>query len=175
MIDLITYICAELEKRDIDYMLSGSLAMSVYTIPRMTRDVDIVIMLDKENVESFSEIFKENFYFHRPSVEEEISRQGMFNVIDFKSGFKVDFIVLKSDLYRVTEFERKRRSIVLGVEAWIVSVEDLIISKIIWANQMFSNQQIMDIENLLENTDLDREYLSFWCKKLRLDTFNFIK
>jgi hypothetical protein len=33
----------------------------------------------------------------------------------------------------------------------------------------------MDIENLLENTDLDREYLSFWCKKLRLDTFNFIK
>jgi hypothetical protein len=63
----------------------------------------------------------------------------MFNVIDFKSGFKVDFTVLKSDLYRVTEFERKRRSIVLGVEAWIVSVEDLITSKIIWANQMFSN------------------------------------
>jgi hypothetical protein len=88
MEELLAYITSELEKRGIEYMVSGSFAMTAYTTPRFTRDIDIVIQLNTENLDSFSEIFKENFYFHKPSVEEEISRQGMFNIIDFKSGAK---------------------------------------------------------------------------------------
>ena len=174
MISLLRYVCKELEERGIEYMVSGSFAMTAYTTPRFTRDIDIVIQLNTENLDSFSEIFKENFYFHKPSVEEEISRQGMFNIIDFKSGAKVDFIILKHDIYRELEFTRKSRNVISDVEAWVVSLEDLVISKLIWANQMFSSQQIMDIEGLIDSPDLDREYVKLWCKKLRLDTFKLI-
>jgi len=34
-------------------MISGSIAMNLYAIPRLTRDVDIVIELEYEKVEAF--------------------------------------------------------------------------------------------------------------------------
>ena len=60
MEELIAYITTELEKRRIEYMVSGSLAMNAYASARMTRDIDIVIQLNIENIDSFSEIFKGN-------------------------------------------------------------------------------------------------------------------
>jgi hypothetical protein len=98
----------------------------------------------------------------------------MFNIIDFKSGAKVDFIIVKHDIYRELEFTRKNRSVIGDFEVWVVSLEDLVISKLIWANQMFSSQQVIDVENLIDNPNLDREYVKLWCKKLRLDTFRLI-
>ena len=39
-------VCARLDGADIAYMLTGSLAMSYYARPRMTRDIDLVIALE---------------------------------------------------------------------------------------------------------------------------------
>lgn len=46
-------------------MLSGSMAMNVYTTPRMTRDIDIVINLKLDDVAKFVNIFKTDFYLCR--------------------------------------------------------------------------------------------------------------
>jgi pyridoxine/pyridoxamine 5'-phosphate oxidase len=60
IIDLLKTVCTELEQKDIEYMLSGSLAMNVYTVPRMTRDIDIVINIKVSDIEKF----KEGFYIY---------------------------------------------------------------------------------------------------------------
>lgn len=91
MPDLLKEIVTALHERQIPDMLSGSLAMNAYTIPRMTRDIDIVIDLDVEQTDSFVEVFSKDFYVHRGSVEEEIRRRGIFNIIDHRSGYKIDF------------------------------------------------------------------------------------
>ncbi len=39
-------VCRRLDDAGIAYMLTGSLAMSYYARPRMTRDIDLVIALD---------------------------------------------------------------------------------------------------------------------------------
>ena len=39
-------LCARLDGAGIAYMLTGSLAMSFYARPRMTRDIDLVIALE---------------------------------------------------------------------------------------------------------------------------------
>ena len=39
-------LCSKLEGGGIGYMLTGSLAMSYYARPRMTRDIDIVVALE---------------------------------------------------------------------------------------------------------------------------------
>ena len=54
---LLIGMCQNLESQDIDYMLSGSLAMGFYTIPRLTRDIDIVIQLQQKDVEKFIPFF----------------------------------------------------------------------------------------------------------------------
>ena len=45
-------VCVKLEKLRIPYMVSGSMAMTYYTTPRMTRDIDIVIHLQSSDLDS---------------------------------------------------------------------------------------------------------------------------
>ncbi len=148
--------------------------MSLYTIPRFTRDIDLIIVLEEKDVDTLSRIFSKGFYFHRPSVEEEVRRKGFFNVIDEASGYKVDFVIRKQDLFRHTEFARRRRDMVYGVEAWVVTVEDLILSKLIWIQDYQSGQQIIDIEHLIADNNIDIEYVRHWLQQLHLNTFGLL-
>jgi len=169
---LLEKICTKLEQHNIPYMLSGSLAMLTYTTPRMTRDIDIVINIQSNDLDKFLDIFKEGYYINPPTVEIEIKRRGMFNVIDFESGFKIDFIVRKNTDFHVNEFNRRILSNAYGFQTWIVSIEDLVISKIKWIQELQSDTQINDINNLIRNPNVDMEYVKQWCKEMNLNTFN---
>jgi len=46
-------IFTTLAKYDVRYLLIGGLAMNLHGVPRMTMDVDLLITLDKENLEKF--------------------------------------------------------------------------------------------------------------------------
>ena len=50
---------------------------------------------------------------------------------------------------------------------WIVSKEDLILSKLDWARDSQSQRQLADVENLLATGD-DLNYLEIWSQKLNL-------
>ena len=54
----------------------------------------------------------------------------MFNVIDNSTGLKIDFVLRKPTEYRQIEFDRQIREVVFGFMAWVVTAEDLLISKI---------------------------------------------
>lgn len=174
MIDLLKDLTESLHKLNIPYMLSGSLAMNLYTVPRMTRDIDIVVHLQEKDVEKFIGAFKERFYCHPESVLEEVKRQGMFNLIDNATGYKVDFIVRKNSPYRKLEFDRKVKTNVFGFEAYVVSIEDLILSKLIWIQTLQSDKQLEDLNNLLKNPEIDFVYLKKWVENLSLHTFNLL-
>ncbi len=174
ILKLLEKVCKSIEKQGIPYMLSGSLAMNTYTVPRMTRDIDIIIGLKSSEVDKFAEIFKEGFYIYKEGIRDEVKRRGMFNVIDYESGHKIDFIVRKNSEFHINEFERRKKTGAFGFDLWIVSIEDLIISKLQWIQDIQSDTQLNDIKNLLENPIVDKEYLTEWIKKLNLDTFNLI-
>ncbi|QOI96652.1 MAG: nucleotidyl transferase AbiEii/AbiGii toxin family protein [Flammeovirgaceae bacterium] len=171
--DLYKEITTQLEARGIPYMVSGSIALLAYSTARVTRDIDVVIELDAASLDLFCEIFKDNFFIHRPSIEEEVQRRGMFNVIDNRSGFKIDFVLKKNSPYRKTEFERRVRKKLFGHEAWIVSAEDLILSKLIWIQDIQSDRHLEDLRNLLENP-VDHKYLRYWLMELQLNTFGVL-
>jgi len=170
--ELLKRVTQALEKHKIPYMLSGSLALNAYSIPRMSLDIDIVIELLEEHLNDFFEIFKNDYYIDKITVKEETKRHGMFNVIDHKTGFKVDFILKKETEYRNFEFARRRREPIADFQVWIVSPEDLIISKIDWIQQFQSDKQLSDIHNLLAIPGLEMNYIASWCKKLHLKTFD---
>ena len=172
--ELLKKICGALEHNNILYMLSGSIAMNVYTVPRMTRDLDFVVDLQIADLERFASIFREGYYIHEEGLEFEIQRRGMFNVIDYESGYKIDFIVRKNTEFHINEFSRRRRTSAFGLEFWVVSLEDLILAKLIWIQQVLSEIQMNDIQNLLQNETIDRDYLKEWIHRLNLKTFNLI-
>ena len=157
-LDILREISARLESAGIAFMLTGSVAMNYYAQPRMTRDIDLVIALETDEVDSFAHLFEDSYYLDRQAVRNAIARRTLFNLIHNESVIKVDFIVLKSDAYRQEEFSR-RQSISIGdFQTWIVSREDLILSKLWWARNSRSEMQLRDVRNLL-TPDCDQGYL----------------
>jgi len=76
------------EKQNIPYMLSGSVAMSLYTQPRFTRDYDFVVNLKSEHINKLLKNFAGDYYINDESVKDAISRKTIFNIIDLKVGIR---------------------------------------------------------------------------------------
>lgn len=156
-------------------MLSGSVAMSLYIVPRATRDFDFIVHLLPKNVDSFVENFQDGYYCDKESVEGAIKERGMFNIIDHGSGFKADFVILKDTAFRQKEFERRIKMDYYGRVIYVVSPEDLLISKLIWIQDLQSAVQMEDIKKLITIVNLDWNYVSQWITTLKLNTFNLLK
>ena len=174
ILDLLQRVCKLLDENNIPYMITGSIAMNIYTIPRMTRDIDIVVELSLDRVDEFTDMFPDS-YFNIDTIKDKIKRKGIFNIIDHTTGFKIDFIIRKDTEYFKLAFERRQRIKELDTELCVISLEDLIIAKIIWIQQNQSEKQIHDIESLLLNPDKDMNYITEWCNDLKLRTFNLLK
>jgi hypothetical protein len=93
----------------------------------------------------------------------------MFNMIHSALVVKVDCVVRKETEYRREEFARRRAVTVVGQRVFIVSPEDLILSRLDWAKESRSQMQLDDVRNLLRSVqDLDTEYLNRWVDRLGL-------
>jgi hypothetical protein len=163
-----------LEKIRIPYMLTGSVAFNLYAIPRSTRDIDMVAAIETGNVPPLIEAIRDRFYFKEESILEEIKRKGLFNIIDTESSFKIDIIIRNDEPYEIEKFNRSRKMEVDGFSVWIITLEDLIISKFQWIRQIDSDLQKNDIRLLLENPCIDMDYISKWVETLRLHTFGLL-
>lgn len=166
-LELLLDVTRRLEDAGLDYMLTGSMALNHYAQPRMTRDIDIVLALFLKDLETLPKIFGDDFYFSPEAARQAILNQSTFNVIHNDTLIKVDFMIRKRENYRLVEFERRQRITVQGSSLWIVSKEDLILSKLDWARDSQSQRQFADVENLLA-TGADMEYLKTWSQKLNL-------
>lgn len=165
--DILKDVSDKLEKLKLPFMLTGSLAMSHYTEPRMTRDLDIVIQIPSSAINSFCAEFNKDYYLTEEAISDAVKTMFIFNIIHLQSNVKVDFIVRKNSEFRLNEFERRIKISFGEFETWIVSKEDLIISKIEWIKMSDSDLQKRDVKNLLKS-GYDADYLLYWLKRLDL-------
>lgn len=157
-LDVLRDVSLRLDGQGIEFMLTGSLAMNYYAQPRMTRDIDLVVALSETQTEAFVRLFESDYYLDKKHIANAISQRRMFNLIHNETVIKVDFVVLKSDSYRQEEFARRMAITLSNFQTWIVSREDLVLSKLVWAKDSKSEMQRRDIRNLL-TPECDMTYL----------------
>jgi hypothetical protein len=174
MMDFLKILVNYFESYQINYMLSESVAMSLYTLPRFTRDFDFVVHLQPGNVKSLVSHFKEGYYCDEDAIREAILHKSMFNIIDHKSSYKADFIILKNEPYRLVEFERRQLIDFMDMKIYVVSPEDLLLSKLAWVQESKSSLQFEDIRLLSKLDNLDNRYIAKWVTTLKLNTFNLL-
>lgn len=161
--DLIKELVKRLDTAGIPYMFTGSIAANFYTVPRMTRDIDIVIELKGDDADKLHSLFEKDFYADKDMILEAIRKEGMFNIIHYQSVFKIDFILRKNNSYRIEEFKRRKKITFEDAELYITSPEDLILSKLYWAKESMSELQLNDVRNLLKSVrEVDEDYLKQW-------------
>ncbi|HXS69508.1 MAG TPA: hypothetical protein VN761_11740 [Candidatus Polarisedimenticolia bacterium] len=160
-LDIVRDVSKRLDGAGIGYMLTGSIAMNYYAEPRMTRDIDIVVELLRADAGRIVQLFSSDYYVSREAVESSIEHQSLFNLIHNETILKVDCIVRKQTDFRLNEFRRRQRIKLRDFETWIVSKEDLILSKLFWAKDSHSEFQLRDVRNLV-STGCDRDYIRQW-------------
>ncbi|MDQ3634206.1 MAG: hypothetical protein M3405_06810 [Acidobacteriota bacterium] len=161
-----------IEPLGIRYMLTGSMAMIRYTVFRQTADIDIILELsDSLDKADFINALESDYYVPHNAVGRAFQGGRMFNVIHIETAFKVDCIVRKSNNFQKSAFERREKTDYYGEDVWVISKEDLILSKLWWAKDTHSEMQFKDIKNLMQ-AGFDIEYAKKWTEELGItDSF----
>jgi len=153
-----------IERLDIAYMLTGSMAMMSYSVYRFTADVDVILEVKSEDAKRIISVFEPDYYVPHNAVSRAIFAERMFNVIHQETAFKIDCVIKKSTPFQQNVFDRRRRTDFYGRKIWIIEKNDLIISKLLWAKDSRSEKQLTDVKNLLVN-GFDAAYIEKWTRE----------
>lgn len=166
--ELLEKIASILRELNISYAVTGGIAITVWGRPRFTADIDIVVELVSQKLDKLAEKLlgiDKAVYVDKRMMQRALERRGEFNFIHPASGLKVDFWVLKNDLFSREQINRAVRKKIANVPIIFVSPEDLILSKLLWYKESESDRQLEDVASVLRRQKkLDWRYLAEWSK-----------
>jgi hypothetical protein len=158
--------CVErFERLGINYMLTGSMAMVDYAMMRMTNDVDVVLEVSPADAGRIINEFEPDYYVPHGRVRDAVSRKFMFNLLHQETLVKIDCVIKKDGEFQKQAFSRRRQINFAGFDVWIISREDLILSKLNWAKNTGSEMQMRDVAGILRN-GYDKNYVEAWAENL---------
>lgn len=118
------------------------------------------------DVELFTKAFEPDYYLPHGRIRDAVSRNRMFNILNQETIIKIDCVIRKNDEFQITAFNRRKKvNYASDFYIWIISKEDLILSKLNWAKNTQSEMQLRDVGNLIRN-DYDEKYVEEWAEKL---------
>ena len=155
-----------IEKLNIEYMVTGSIAAIFYGQPRLTNDIDIVIHLRLPDIDKFCNAFPlEQFYcppFEVIQIEIRRDQHAHFNLIHHKSGLKADCYPFTGDLLHAWAFQNVRKiNIEENFSIKLAPPEYVIIRKLQFYREGGFKKHLQDIEAMVEisGDKIDRNFL----------------
>lgn len=170
--ELFERVIPVLEKAQVPYMVTGSVASSVHGKSRSTNDVDIVIAPSPDQLQQIvSELQALNFYADQMQTSLALKERSQFNAIDNVSTWKIDFIFAEQTDYGRTALSRREAIVLDDQTVQVVTAEDVLIAKLRWAKLGGSERQIEDAAGILRvrEKDLDTAYVEKWVRELQLE------
>jgi hypothetical protein len=168
--ELLVDCLRRLNRENLNYLLTGSMASNFWGVPRTTHDLDFVIQLPPSSVPKMVEAFSGDFVLDEAAVRAAYHPPHQFNAIDTRSALKVDFWLPKPEPFDKEMLRRRVRVTLFGESAWITTAEDVILHKLIWNRITPSNRQLGDAAGVVavQADALDKNYLRHWAQELKL-------
>jgi hypothetical protein len=136
------------------YMVSGSVAVIIYGEPRLTHDVDLIVVLDREQIARLPEVFPPGEFYCPPteviSVEAAREQRGHFNIIHHETGFKADVYLSGRDPFHAWGLARARQLEVEGQALVLAPPEYVIVRKLEYYREGGSEKHLRDIRSMLD-------------------------
>lgn len=165
---VVAEVAGAFDKLGVRYLVGGSLASSVYGVPRATQDVDLVADLPSGLVDEFCLLLQPTFYVDSDMIREAIQRKASFNLVHLGTMFKADVFIMKGDSWSREEMSRVREEEIesLGRSIRFASPEDVLLHKLIWykLGNEISDRQWGDVLGVIriQGDSLDQDYLNRW-------------
>ena len=154
------------QKTNVDYAVLGGVAVSYYGEPRLTWDVNVNILLRKDQVDTFLAVaHKQGFTPRVPNVKELLKKTGVIpmSYVDGEEEGHCDLIVAQNAL----EISGIRRASVRQIgksQIKLIACEDLILHKIA-SNRPRDREDLLSILRRQGNK-IDRTYIAHWLQRL---------
>jgi hypothetical protein len=163
-------IFADLE---IPHYITRGVAAATYGEPRTTRDLDMVITLSLDRLDTMVERL-ENEGFYIPGVEDLRSgRLQTLGITHQETIARADLMLAGSSSFEQEQFNRRRAiKIPNRGTLYLASPEDIILNKLRWREQSQSEKQWRDILGILkvQGQTLDLDYLNQQANTLKIAT-----
>ncbi len=153
MDDLFALFTTRLDAVGIESMVTGSVAAMVYGEPRLTNDIDLVVVLEVAAIARLVAAFPPEEFYCAPAevIRVEVLRghRGHFNIIHHATGFKADvYIAGRDPLHRWAL--QHTRSLALGTAVLRVAPpEYVIVRKLEYFREGQSHKHVDDITRML--------------------------
>ena len=172
-VNLFEIFLSPLDKTDIKYFVTGSVAAMLYGEPRLTHDIDIVLEISSHSdILTLQAAFSKDPFYVPPEeiirIESQRERRGHFNIIHHDSGFKADIYLAGEDPFHIWALENIRFVPMLGVNVPVAPPEYVIIRKLQYFKEGKSDKHLRDIKSILINKNivLDQNELTRWAQLL---------
>ena len=168
--ELLQNIVEILERLQVPYLITGSVAAMAYGESRLTNDIDIVADIKEEHIPGLLDAFPvQEFYISEEMIRNAIRYKGQFNIIHPESGLKIDVIIKKNTPFDDCRFKRIHR--IYPAETYLAnfsSPEDVIIKKMEFYKEGGSEKHLRDITGILKISGdiIDTDYIIQWADRL---------
>jgi hypothetical protein len=166
-----------LEALDLSYVVTGSVASSVYGEPRFTHDIDLMLLLPAGAIDRLWNAFPGDEFYCPPveTIREEAGRSGSghFNLIHHESGFRADVYVVDADGLTGWALEKHRVvELVPGRTLRVAPPEYVILSKLEFHAEGGGEKHLRDIRAMLElgEDDIDVSFIEEWVRRLGVES-----
>ena len=121
------------EQLGVRYLLSGSVACSVYGLPRAVQDVDVLVDLHSQQLPFLFEHLAENYLFDQDAVSLAVQQRRSFSLLHLTRLVKIDTF-LPSTTLETSMLQRKQPVPLIEGRAplWMATPEDIILTRLIW-------------------------------------------
>jgi hypothetical protein len=152
-----------LEAMGSEYVIWGGVAAIVYGEPRFTRDMDVVVRLRHNEVDTLARVLEEDgYYVSVEAIRDALDRHFYFNVIHLETGIKIDFCIAGHDPIQVWAFKHRRvKNFDEFRQASYMPPESVILTKLQAYRDSGSTRHLDDIKGILRvsGPELDRAYI----------------
>lgn len=175
-LEVVAKLASVLDELRIPYAVAGSLASSLYGVPRATNDADLVADLRGAKIDRFVAGIEKDFYVDAEMVRSAVGDHSSFNVLDQTTMLKVDVFVPERDEWIDQELARARLETIdlqgRPTAIRFATPEDTLLYKLVWyrLGGEQSDRQWGDVSGLIKVQDerLDLAYLRKWASHLRV-------
>lgn len=155
---------------NVRYAVVGSLASIAFGEPRLTADADLIAELRPPAVQRLVALWEPHFFVDAESVATAVRAHRNFNILHRDSSFKIDVYVRGQTPWDRSQLERRRLVVDGDASAYVITPEDIILSKLRWfrlGNEV-SDRQWRDVLGVLlgQAGALDDAYLDRWAADL---------
>jgi hypothetical protein len=160
--ELIIRISRALKRNDLPYMIIGGQAVLLYGMPRMTKDIDITLGVNIDELERALKAVKDIDLDVIPEDFRAFAQKTfVLPTRDRNTAIRVDFIFSYTP-YERRAIERAKPIYFQDAPVMFASVEDVIIHKV-FAGRPRDLEDVHSI--ILKNPDFDRKYTRKWLRQ----------